>query len=125
MTIESLDIDSPRFRRTTNPSTIYAQRIEMRLSTRRGTYFDDPDYGIDLDGLLLDAATAGQRARIEAEIAGEIEKEDWVDSATVRLPDESSGETTFFAEVTPIDGPTLSFTISVVDGDVSVLDRST
>ncbi|AUX33211.1 uncharacterized protein SOCE836_053650 [Sorangium cellulosum] len=52
---ESINIDSPTFRRTRDPARIIAQAIEMRLSTRRGTYIDDPDYGLLIDDLLLDA----------------------------------------------------------------------
>lgn len=121
---ESINIDSPTFRRTKDPARIIAQAIEMRLSTRRGTYFDDPDYGLLLDDLLLDAAPAGRRARLAAEIAGEIEKDERVDSATVTLASEANGGVSFTAEVTLVDETTFPLTISIQDLTVDVLLRS-
>ncbi|XXY23361.1 GPW/gp25 family protein [Sorangium sp. So ce216] len=120
---ESIDIDSPTFRRTRAPARIIAQAIEMRLSTRRGTYFDDPDYGLLLDDLLLDAAPAGRRARIAAEIAGEIEKDERVESATVTLAADAQGRMSFSADVKLDDGQTFPLTISIQDLTVDVLLR--
>lgn len=118
---ESINIDSPTFRRTKNDQRIIAQAIEMRLKTRRGTYFDDPDYGLLVDDLLLDAAPAGQRARIAADIAGEIEKDERVDSATVSFTSESEGRVVFSGSVTLVDGQTFPLTISIQDLSVDVL----
>ncbi|WP_437948639.1 hypothetical protein WME98_49960 [Sorangium sp. So ce296] len=120
---ESINIDSPTFRRTRDPARIIAQAIEMRLSTRRGTYFDDPDYGLLLDDLLLDAAPAGRRARLAAEIAGEIEKDERVESATVTLAAESNGGASFAADVTLVDGQEFPLTISIQDLTVDVILR--
>lgn len=119
---ESINIDSPTFRRTRDPARIIAQAIEMRLLTRRGTYFDDPDYGMLLDDLLLDAAPAGRRGRLAAEIAGEIEKDERVESATVTLTESAAG-LSFSGEVTLVDGRTFPLTISIQDLTVDVLLR--
>jgi phage baseplate assembly protein W len=118
---ESINIDSPTFRRTKDDARIGAQAIEMRLKTRRGTYFEDPDYGLLLDDLLLDNAPAGARARIAADIAGEIEKDERVDSATVALTAEADGRVTFGGSVTFINGQTFPLTISIQDLSVDVL----
>lgn len=118
---ESINIDSPTFRRTRDDARIGAQAIEMRLKTRRGTYFDDPDYGLLLDDLLLDAAPAGARARIAADIAGEIEKDERVESSTVTFSSESEGRVVFSGSVTFINGQTFPLTISIQDLSVDVL----
>jgi phage baseplate assembly protein W len=118
---ESINIDSPTFRRTKNDQRIIAQAIEMRLSTRRGTYFDDPDYGLLLDDLILDAASAGRRARLAADIAGEIEKDERIDSATVTLTADAGGRVVFSGEVTLVDGQNFPLTISIQDLSVDVL----
>ncbi len=118
---ESINIDSPTFRRTTNDRRIMEQAIEMRLNTRPGTYFDVPDYGLLLDDLLLDNAPAGARARIAADIAGEIEKDERVESATVTLTSEADGRVTFSGSVSLVDGQTFPLTISIQDLSVDVL----
>jgi phage baseplate assembly protein W len=122
---ESINIDSPTFRRTRDRARIKAQAIEMRLSTRRGTYFDDPDYGLLVDDLLLDAAPAGRRSRIAAAIAGEIEKDERVESATVTLATDGGGAATFTADVIWLDGEETPLTISIQDLAVDVLLRGT
>jgi phage baseplate assembly protein W len=119
---ESVNIDSPTFRRLTDDTRILAQALEMRLSTRRGTYFDDPEYGLDLEDFLLDGVTPARVARLGAEIGQEIEKEERVESASVTST--STGEKlAFSAEVKPSSGPTFSLTISIQDLSVEVLLR--
>lgn len=126
---ETINIDKPTFRRLKdNDTLVLAQAITMRLETRRGTYFDDPEYGLDLDELLLEGVTTESLARIAAEIAGEIEKEERVETATVTAETSPSGAgvaLSFIAEITPDEGPEFSMTISIQDLTIEAFLRGT
>lgn len=80
---ESIDISSPLFRRTVDDETILGQALEMRLDTRRGTYWDDPDYGLQVDDLLNAGLTPDAIVQYSAAIKAECEKDERVVSVAV------------------------------------------
>jgi phage baseplate assembly protein W len=124
---ETINIDSPTFRRLADNTAILLQGVRMRLGTAPGMYFNDPEYGFDLEELLMDGLTDERLAQLGARIAQEIEKDhDRVQSANVRLSATSAGSNasaTFVADITPVDGDNISLTISVPDLTVELLLR--
>jgi phage baseplate assembly protein W len=126
---ETINIDSPTFRRLRDDRQILVQSIRMRLSTAPGTYFTDPEYGLPLEELLFEGLTTASVARLGARIAAEIEKdEERIESASVvatTIPSGASSKLVFAASVTPIDIPPFSLTISIQDLTIEVLLRGT
>lgn len=123
---ESININSPTFRRLTDDAPILTQALEMRLSTAAGTYADEPEYGLDLSDLQLEHATPATVARLGLRIAAQLEQDERVESASVRPSTTPAGagvKFQFFADVTPRTGEPLSLVISVKDLSIEVLLR--
>lgn len=71
------------FRRLTEDEAILSQALYMRLDTRRGFYWDDPDYGLSVDDLLNAGLTSDALVNLSAAIKSECEKDERVSSVTV------------------------------------------
>lgn len=80
---ESINIFSPMFRRLTEDEAILSQALYMRLDTRRGFYWDDPEYGLSVDDLLNAGLTSDALVNLSAAIKSECEKDERVSSVTV------------------------------------------
>ena len=80
---ETINIDSPLFRRLTGDEAILAQALEMRLDTRAGTFWDDPDYGLMVDDYINAGLTAEGIEGVAAAVKAECEKDERVSSAAV------------------------------------------
>ncbi len=62
-----------------------AQDAYHRLSTRKGSLLDDPDFGFDLVSLLSAPLTQEQLTALPLQIQNELAKDDRVDDVTVAL----------------------------------------
>jgi hypothetical protein len=62
-----------------------AQDAYHRLSTRKGSLLDDPDFGFDLVSLLSAPLTQEQITALPLQIQNELAKDDRVDDVTVEL----------------------------------------
>lgn len=80
---ETINIDSPLFRRLIGDEAVLAQALTMRLDTRRGTYWDDPDYGLMVDDLTNAGLTRDAVVSVAGAIKAECEKDERVSSAAV------------------------------------------
>jgi phage baseplate assembly protein W len=128
---ETIDIDSPTFRRLRggallNDRRILLQAVRMILQTSPGTYFTDPEYGFSLEDLIMEGVDAAKLARIGARIAGAIEHDDRFESASIAattVPSGTASKLVFSADVTPVDGETTPLTISIQDLTIDVLLR--
>lgn len=78
------------FRRLTGDEAILSQALYMRLDTRRGFYWDDPDYGLSADDLLNAGLTSDALESLSAAIKAECEKDERVSSAAV-VPNVAQG----------------------------------
>lgn len=67
-----VDIGSPFFRTTTVDATIAAQRAEMVLGTRRGTYWRRPDYGLLIEDFVNAEVSAASFSRLASQIKGAL-----------------------------------------------------
>lgn len=80
---QTININSPLFRTLSGDEAILAQALEMRLDTRAGTYWDDPDYGLMVDDYINAGLTADAVVAVAAAIKAECEKDERVSSAAV------------------------------------------
>lgn len=105
----SLNIDT--FELLENDEQILLQATEIRISTRPGTFFDDPLYGLAAEDLLGEGYNAGDAARIGARIAGEVSEDDRIAGATATVNPDGS----FRVAVDPDDGDSFDLTGNVDD----------
>lgn len=80
---ETINIASPLFRRLSDDAAILAQALDMRLDTKPGTYWDDPDYGLEVDDYINAGLTPDAIEQIASAIKSECEKDERVSSAAV------------------------------------------
>ncbi|MFO0588842.1 MAG: hypothetical protein U0441_14930 [Polyangiaceae bacterium] len=80
---ETINIDSPLFRRLSDDAAILAQALNMRLDTEKGTYWDDPDYGLSVSNYENAGLTSESLAYVASAIKSECEKDERVSSAAV------------------------------------------
>lgn len=123
---ETIDIGSKLFRRLRDDQAILAQAILMRLTTRRGTYWDDPEYGLLVADYLNAGLTPDTLARIPFEVQSELEKDERiervevrVDMATATAPAGARLRLTFL--VTPATGGPFAFVLAVSELSVDIL----
>lgn len=114
----SFDLASPTFATTDDDRRILMDAVLMRLSTRKGTFWADPDYGYQLSDLVKAGLTDDALARIPGDVAAEIEKDRRVRTARVTPTTEATGQRggvrlRLVIEVTPVTGPDVSFAVSV------------
>lgn len=109
----TINVDSPAFRRLTGDEAVLAQAITLRVQTRRGTYWDDPDYGTLVDDYLGAGLTSDALALVAAELKAEVEKDERVSSAAV-IPSVIQTATGFTLapsiKVFPLTGSPFDFT---------------
>jgi phage baseplate assembly protein W len=124
---ETLDIKSPFFARLSDDQAILSQAILMRLSTRKGTYWADPGYGINVSEYLLADLTPDAIARIPYEIQAELEKDERIAAVKVSasITKTTAGGVKLYVDlkVTPSTAQTFSMTLSVTDLTVELLTR--
>lgn len=96
-----------------------AQDLYHRVTTRRGTLPDDPDYGIDVFAFLHGPKTPVDLRACEGQIATEIQKDDRVTDVSVAVAFSlATNKMTITVVVVPQDpdiGP-FSLIIAVTDG---------
>ena len=100
-----------------------AQDCYHRITTRRGTMPDDPDYGIDILAFLHAPKTPGELRACEGQIATELQKDDRVREASAVVTFDGR-KLSVSVRVTPEDpalGP-FSLIIAVVDGATLLLE---
>jgi phage baseplate assembly protein W len=103
---------------------LVGQAIYRRLTTRRGTLLDDPNYGIHLLELLGSSVSEDMRASYPGRIRNECAKEPRVDSVTVTITEnlEGAGLTwTVDLDVLTTEGDTFDLVLSVSDVTVDLL----
>ena len=122
---ETIDINSPFFARLTADEAIFAQALTMRLSTKRGFYWADPEYGLLLSDYVNEGLTPDALARLPLEVQLELEKDERVGSAAVK-PSLTTGPQGAAVEllitVTPVEGKVFAF---VVAADAVTVDLIT
>lgn len=112
---ESIDVDSPFFARLTDDEAIFSQALLLRLSTQRGRYWADTEYGLDLAGYVNDGLTPDAIARMPIEVASELEKDERVGSVSVTaaVTDGPQGVAVRLGiQVTPVEGATFTFVVA-------------
>lgn len=87
---------------------ILQNAIIRRLSTKRGTFWMDPNYGLDVVNYVNEALTNDALARIPIELKQEISKEERVRSCQVEIT-ELSG---------PIDSRVLKVKIYIIANEI-------
>ncbi len=112
---ETLDIDSAFFRRLTDDQAILIQAMVMRLSTKRGFYWADPEYGYALTDLVNEGLTTDALARIPIEVQSELEKDERVAAVfvTATITNGAQGVAVRLGiQVTPVEGKTFNFVVA-------------
>ena len=124
----SIALDSPSFASTDDDRRILMDAVVMRLSTRKGTYWTQPDYGYPIADLVKATITVDSLARIPGDVQAEIEKDQRIRSAKVTATTEATNQRggmrlVLSIEVTPVSGPTVNFAVAVTDVTVELLMR--
>ncbi|KYG11405.1 hypothetical protein BE21_57485 [Sorangium cellulosum] len=122
---ETINIFSPMFRRLTDERQMLIQAAIMRLSTERGTYWNDPEYGYDITEAVNDAFDSARLLALQTDVKAELEKDERIESAIVTVrTEEGNGGTVVYLDIElyPVgeDEP-LRFTLSVNDLTLELL----
>lgn len=125
---ETIDISSPFFARLADDDRILAQAVYMRLTTRRGTYFTAPDYGLAVTDYVLEGLTNDALERIPYEVKAQLELDERIAGATVtatKTPTEIRGGYALILDITIMKrkGTPLALTLGVSEVTVEVLTR--
>jgi phage baseplate assembly protein W len=124
---ETIDIDSPFGARLTDDQAILTQAILMRLSTKRGMYWLDTEYGLPLSGYVNDGLTIDALARIPHEVTAELEKDPRIGSASV-VAKQTTGpqgvSMTLGIQVTPVEGQAFTFVVAVSALTIDIMTGS-
>jgi phage baseplate assembly protein W len=124
---ETILIASPFFRRLSDDQTILSQAIVMRLSTKRGTLWADPSYGLAVQDYLQAELTQDALVRIPFEIQAELEKDERIASVSVtsRMEQSALGGIKLFVDliVTPLTGDTFPLTLAISELTVELITR--
>ncbi|MGK3961317.1 hypothetical protein WMF01_12120 [Sorangium sp. So ce1667] len=122
---ETINIFSPLFRRLTDERQMLIQSAIMRLSTERGTYWNDPEYGYDIVESVNDSFDDARSLALQTDVKAELEKDERVETAIVNVrTEEGDGGTTVYLDIELYqvgeDEP-LRFTLSVNDLTLELL----
>lgn len=123
---QTVNVKSKLFRKLTDDEAILAQAAELRLGTKRGTYWTDPEYGLLCTDYVNEGVTRETLARIPNEVSAELEKDERIATATVAptLARTESGAAILLAiTIEPVAGPSFDMTLSVDGVSVSLLTR--
>ena len=96
----------------------------MRLSTKRGTLWNDPEYGFAVTELVNENLTAESLASIPARVEAELEKDDRllaVDVTSYLSGSIDNRKIRLDIRITPNTGATVSFAIDVSALSVELL----
>jgi phage baseplate assembly protein W len=121
---ESINVDSPFFARLTDDQAILTQAILLRLSTKRGFYWADPEYGLSLADYINDGLTPDALARLPVEVQSELEKDERIASAAVSaaITETPQGAAVNLSiRVTPVEGKTFTFVLAASAVTVDLL----
>lgn len=101
-----------------------AQDCYHRVTTDRGTLPDDPDYGINLAGLLSRGLTDAEITRAQQTAESEIKKDDRVAGAAVTITEGAAGLFSITILIEPADPAVSDFRlIATVQDSVSLLQQ--
>lgn len=115
---ETINISSPLFRRLSDDAAILAQALDMRLDTKQGTYWDDPDYGLEVDDYINAGLTSDALAQVASAVKAECEKDERVAAAAVTpLIERTEGGYSLrpSIKVFPVSGGPFEFTGPVIE----------
>ena len=121
---ESINVTSPFFARLTDDEAILTQAILLRLSTKRGFYWADPEYGLSLADFVNDGLTPDALARLPLEVQSELEKDERIASASVSadiVTTPQGASVSLSIRVTPVDGKTFAFVLAASAVTVELL----
>jgi len=122
---KTIRIASKLFRELSVDQEILLQAIFMRLNTRRGKLWTDPNYGLLLTDYLQAGVTLADLDRIPFEVRDEVEKdEDRIDSAEVvaKISGAATGaKLLLHFKVSPKTAEPFSFTLAVDEVTVEIL----
>ncbi len=107
----------------TNPLTLIGQRILRRWQTQRGALAsinDDPNFGWDVTQLVNAKLAPGGIAQAQASLEQEAEKDQQVESCSVRVSQQTGGGIRVDASFTTSQGP-FSLTLDVRDLSVEAV----
>lgn len=63
---------------------ILVNAIDRRFNTKRGLYFTDPGYGLDLEELLGSGVTPGAIDRIGLEMVEQVKEDERIEDASIK-----------------------------------------
>lgn len=116
------DVD-PNAREVKGSTTLaLAQAIVRRLDCPRGGLPDDKDYGIDLRSYCNRGTTADALRSLGGQIKSELQKDDRIDTVTVRLSPTSTGSSLRVElAVRPVDPALGGFSLTLSASSAAVL----
>jgi len=119
---EEIRIDDPFFGPLTDDRQILAEALYMRLTTARGTFYNDSEYGLAVTNYVNEGLTADAIARIPAEVQDELGKDPRV--AAVEVTPTITGKLSSLKikldiRITPVEGD--DFTL-ILAADASAVE---
>jgi phage baseplate assembly protein W len=125
---DTVDIWSPVFARLTDDQRALVQAAYMRLTTEAGTYWTDPDYGLDLSDYVNEDIDETRLQTIAVEVKAQLERDDRI--ATARVTATISGPLDSTAlvlaiGVEPVEGEPVTFTVRFSDLQAEILEGFT
>lgn len=111
-TLDEVDAFSPK---------AIGEALLRRLTTPRGALQDDPDYGLDIRGMLNRGTTVSDLSALQGRIRMEVTKDDRVSGAAVTVVMPAYDELRIAVRVTPENSDqSFTLTYTMVDGQLSL-----
>jgi hypothetical protein len=120
----TINIRSPFFTWLDDDQAIIAQAVFMRLSTRRNTYWTDPEYGKDLTDLVNEDLDARKIVDEATDIKLEVEKDERIASVTVTLSIDGEPNALRLVaaiDIEPSEGAPFTLTLAATDLTIELL----
>lgn len=123
----TLDVFSPILATLTDPQRVLLQAAWMRLNTRRGTYWDAPEYGLLVSDFLNDDVRPESLGEISSLVKAQLEQDERLEAAIVdaEIRESTAGDVAIRLGIrlVPNEGEEFSFIFNVSDQAVEVLTQ--
>jgi phage baseplate assembly protein W len=122
----SIRATDPFFGKLTDDQEILTQAIVLRLSTARGTFWTDREYGFPVTELVNEHLTAAELARIPGKVQAELEKDERISTVDIEATLESTPagrRLRLVIRVAPRASGPFALTLAVSQVSVEVLTR--
>jgi phage baseplate assembly protein W len=122
----TINAGDPFMRELVDDQAILAQACELRLQTKRGTYWSDPEYGEAVTEYVNEHLTADSLARVPGRVQAELEKDERIASVDVEATLDgpvTARRIRLTIRITPLQGTSFAMVLLVSEVSVEVLTK--